>query len=59
MNKRAREEQERLGDDFRLDPKEHLTVQNTRLSLDAMYGYLSTFLGYRSAGTEAVSAAAE
>ena len=59
MNKRAREEQERLGDKFVLDPKKHLTVQNTRLSLDSMYGYLSTFLGYRRAGTDTVSAAAE
>jgi hypothetical protein len=59
MNKGAREEQERLGDAFRLDPKEHLTVQNTRLSLDTMYGYLSGFLGYKNAGTDRNQAAAE
>lgn len=47
MNKTAREEKESLGAEFKLDPKKHLTVQNTRLSLDAMYGFLSTFLGYR------------
>ena len=47
MNKGAREEKDRLGDKFKLDPKKHLTVQNTRLSLDAMYGFLSSFLGYK------------
>jgi hypothetical protein len=59
MNKGAREEQERLGDGFVLDPKKHLTVQNTRLSLDAMYGCLSTFLGYRGSDATSRAAAAE
>jgi hypothetical protein len=49
MNKTARLEKEQLGEAFVLDPKRHLTVQNTRLTLDMMYGHLSKFLGYRAA----------
>ena len=43
---------------FVIDAKKHLTVQNTRLSLDAMYGHLSSFLGYK-ATISASTAAAE
>ncbi len=50
MNKGARErkeEAENRGIKYVVDPLKDLTVQNTRLSLDTMYGFLREFFGYR------------
>jgi hypothetical protein len=49
MNKGAREKKELTesrGEKFAVDPLKDLTVQNTRLSLDTMYGFIRDYLGY-------------
>jgi hypothetical protein len=61
MNKGARERKEQVemrGDKFIVDPLKDLTVQNTRLSLDTMYGFIREYLGYAKS-TRATAVAAE
>jgi hypothetical protein len=61
MNKGARERKEKIegsGEKFVVDPLKDLSVQNTRLSLDTMYGFVREFLGYRKSA-EAATIAAE